>query len=156
FREFARKPFGELLYAAVREPALLVWLDASANRKGHPNENLGRELMERFTLGIGHYTEMDVKESARTLTGWTANEGKFEEVPIRHDDGEKILFGRPGKWKGADLVKMLLEHPATADRLAFRICELFMGEGAIDSAAINELANGLRRRTLDIDWAVGT
>jgi hypothetical protein len=156
FRELARAPFGKLLNAAVREPALLTWLDAPSNRKGHPNENLGRELMELFTLGIGPYTEMDVKESARALTGWTVNEGKFDEVPVRHDDGQKIIFGRKGKWKGDDLVKMLLEHPATAHRLAFRICELFMGEGAIDSAAINELAEGLRQRNLDIDWGVGT
>ena len=71
FRRHARAPFGELLRAAVREPALLVWLDAQTNHKGKPNENLARELMELFTLGIGHYTEDDVKEAARALTGWT-------------------------------------------------------------------------------------
>src|SRR5438552_8304645 len=78
FRALSRKRFGELLNVAVREPAMLMWLDAPANRKGHPNENLGRELMELFTLGIGHYTETDVKEAARALTGWTiGEEGKF-------------------------------------------------------------------------------
>src|SRR5215470_4510173 len=70
FRAHARARFGELLNAAVRDPALLVWLDAPANRKGKPNENLARELMELFTLGVGHYTEADVKEAARALTGW--------------------------------------------------------------------------------------
>ena len=68
FRRLARKPFGELLEAVAHDPALLIWLDAPANRKGHPNENLARELMELFTLGIGHYGETDVKETARALT----------------------------------------------------------------------------------------
>jgi uncharacterized protein (DUF1800 family) len=157
FRELARAPFGKLLPVAVHDPALLLWLDAPANRKGHPNENLGRELMELFTLGIGHYTEQDVKEAARALTGWTVNdEGKFEEVPARHDDGEKAILGKKGKWKGDDLVRMLLEHPATAGRLAFRICELLLGERAFDAAAIHELAQGLLEHNLDIAWAVET
>ena len=156
-REHARSSFAKLLNVAVRDAALLIWLDAPANRKGHPNENLGRELMELFTLGIGHYSEKDVKEAARALTGWTVNDdGKFAEVAVKHDDGEKLLLGNAGKWKGDDLVKMLLEHPATADRLAFRICELFMGEGANDAAGVKELAEGLRQRNLDIGWAVET
>ncbi len=157
FRALSRQRFGELLNVAVRDAALLIWLDAPANRKGHPNENLGRELMELFTLGIGHYSEQDVKEAARALTGWSVNEdGKFDELPVRHDDGEKIILGKKGKWKGDDLVKMLLEHPATSHRLAFRVGELFMGEGAVDAAAIKELADGLRQRNLDIGWAVET
>ena len=75
FRKLGRGPFGELLGAVVRDPALLIWLDAPSNRKGHPNENLARELMELFTLGIGHYTEDDVKEAARALTGWRVDAG---------------------------------------------------------------------------------
>src|SRR5262249_8090330 len=66
-RAHAKAPFGKLLDAMVRDPALLAWLDAPANRKGHPNENLARELMELFTLGIGNYSEKDVKEAARAL-----------------------------------------------------------------------------------------
>src|SRR5262249_4099742 len=136
FREHARAPFAKLLEPSVRAPALLLWLDAQVNRKGHPNENLARELMELFTLGIGNYTEQDVKEAARALTGWTVAEDAFAEVPARHDDGEKTILNRKGKWKGGDLVKMLLEHPATANRLAFRICELFMGEGVVEATAV--------------------
>jgi uncharacterized protein (DUF1800 family) len=157
FRALARAPFGEVLNAAVRDPALLKWLDAPANLKGHPNENLGRELMELFTLGIGRYTETDVKEAARALTGWAVSEnGAFEETPARHDDGEKIVLGRKGTWKGEDLIKILLEHPATAERLSFRLCEFLMGEGSVDLAALTELADGLRRRNLDIGWGVET
>jgi uncharacterized protein (DUF1800 family) len=157
FRALGRKSFVELLNVAVRDAALLIWLDAPANRKGHPNENLGRELMELFTLGIGPYTEQDVKEAARALTGWTINdEGKFEEAPARHDDGEKTILGKKGKWKGDDLVRMLLGHPATAKRLAFRICELLIGEEAADAASVEELAEGLQQHDLNIGWAIET
>jgi uncharacterized protein (DUF1800 family) len=156
FREFGRGPFRELLWRVVKDPALLVYLDAPANRKGQPNENLARELMELFTLGIGHYTETDVKEAARTLTGWGVAKDAFRNDPGQHDGGEKTILGRTGRWTGDDLVKMLLDHPATADRLAARLCEHFMGEGAVGAPAVGALADGLRERNLDIGWAVGT
>jgi uncharacterized protein (DUF1800 family) len=155
-RRFARKPFGELLGAMARDPALLVWLDAPANRKGHPNENLARELMELFTLGIGHYTEPDIKETARALTGWTVTDAEFRDVATRHDDGEKTILGKKGRWTGGDLVRILLEQPATSHRLAWRLCETFMGEGAVGSAEIDALAVGLREHNLDIGWGVET
>src|SRR5436190_73747 len=91
FRQLGRGPFGELLKAVVHDPALLIWLDAPANRKGQPNENLGRELMELFTLGVGHYTETDVKEAARALTGWKVALGAFRAWAPDHDDGEKTI-----------------------------------------------------------------
>ncbi len=106
FRRHARAPFGELLRASVREPALLVWLDAQDNHKGRPNENLARELMELFTLGIRHYTEADVKEAARALTGWTVETDSFREDPAQHDDGEKVILGKRGRWTGTDLVSL--------------------------------------------------
>src|SRR5207237_1155592 len=104
FRELARAPFGQLLDRVMHDPALLLWLDAPANRKEHPNENLGRELMELFTLGIGHYTETDVKEAARALTGWTVVGSEFREDAVQHDLGEKIILGKQGAWNGADLI----------------------------------------------------
>jgi hypothetical protein len=156
FRALGRKPFGELLTALVRDPALLIWLDAPANCKEHPNENLGRELMELFTLGIGPYTETDVKEAARALTGWTVTDGEFRAVEKRHDNGEKTILGRKGAWKGDDLLAILLEHPATARRLAVRLCEQFFGEGAIDKAGIDALADGLHHNGQHIGWAVET
>jgi uncharacterized protein (DUF1800 family) len=155
FRKLARAPFGKLLGAAVREPALLTYLDAPSNRKGAPNENLARELMELFTLGVGHYSEKDVKEAARALTGWTLAEGKFQEDDLKHDPGEKVILGRRGKWKGADLLRLLLEQPATSERLAFRLCEQFLGESATESAR-KELAEGLRKHDLDVGRAVET
>lgn len=154
FRTLGRKPFAELLSAVVRDPAVLIWLDATANRKEHPNENLGRELMELFTLGIGNYSEDEVKDAARALTGWTVEDGEFRDVPARHDGGEKTILGKKGAWKSEDLLKMLLEHPATARRLAVRLGEQFFGEGALDKAGLDALAELLCRNKLDIDKAV--
>jgi uncharacterized protein (DUF1800 family) len=157
FRRLARAPFGELFRAAVHDPALLVWLDAPANRKGKPNENLARELMELFTLGIGHYTETDVKEAARALTGWTVTEeGAFAENTAAHDAGEKTILGRKGRWKGDGLVRLVLGHPATAHRLAWRLCETFLGEKALSGADLDGLAEGLRAHELDVGWGVET
>jgi uncharacterized protein (DUF1800 family) len=156
FRAFGRKPFAELLTAVVRDPALLIWLDAPANRKEHPNENLGRELMELFTLGVGNYGENDVKDAARALTGWTVEDGEFQEIAGRHDDGEKTILGKKGAWKGEDLLKILLEHPATARRLAVRLGEQFFGEGALDKTGLDALADLLRRNNLRIGRAVET
>jgi uncharacterized protein (DUF1800 family) len=156
FRKFALAPFGELLGAAVRDPALLVWLDAPANRKGHPNENLARELMELFTLGIGHYSEDDVKEAARALTGWTVRDGAFFEYSEGHDADQKVILGETKRWDGSALLLRLLKHTATAHRLATRICELLMGEASLDVHAIDSLANGLTEHGLDIGWGVAT
>lgn len=154
-RRLARAPFGETLHAMIRDRALLVWLDADANRKGRPNENLARELLELFTLGIGHYEESDVHEAARSLTGWMAADGGTTD-PEQHHAGEKTIFGRTGNWDAADLIKILLEHPATASRLAWRICDHFMGEGVVGAKEVNALAIGLRQHDLDVGWAVAT
>jgi uncharacterized protein (DUF1800 family) len=156
FRKHARARFADLLNFAVRGPALLAYLDAPANRKGHPNENLARELMELFTLGIGHYTETDVKEAARCLTGWTVEDEKFAENPARLDDGEKTVLGKFGNWTGTDLVNQLVKHPATAERLAGKLVKTFFGEGACPAEAQKELAAGLRDHDLDAGWTVGT
>jgi len=156
FRTLGRRPFGELLTAVVRDPAVLLWLDAPANRKEHPNENLGRELMELFTLGIGNYSEDDVKDAARALTGWTVEDGEFRDVPARHDGGDKTVLGKKGAWKGGDLLRILLESPATARRLAVRLGEQFFGEGVLDKAGLDALAELLCRNKLDIGKAVAT
>jgi hypothetical protein len=156
FRRLARAPFGDLLGEVVRDPALLIYLDAPANRKEHPNENLARELMELFTLGVGNYTEKDVKEAARALTGWALTGGKFRQEQHLHDPGEKTILGRRGRWAGGDLVRILLDQPATEQRLAARLCSLFFGEGVVGAAPVRALVAGLRERRLDVGWAVAT
>lgn len=156
FRQHARGPFGELLVAVVKHPAMLSWLDADSNRKGHPNENLARELMELFTLGIGNYSEGDVKAAARALTGWTIVAGQFGFREQRHDEGDKTILGHTGPWTGDQLLEMLLNDPATPRRLAWRICQALMGEGVVDDEALSQLADGLRAHDLDIAWAAET
>jgi hypothetical protein len=156
FRAHGRGPFGRLLHAVLRDPAVLVWLDAPANRKEHPNENLARELMELFTLGIGPYTETDVKEAARALTGWSVEDGEFRELARHHDDGDMTILGRKAPWKGSDLLDHLLAQPATAERLADRVCGLLLGEGAVPAESVKVLAAGLRAHELDVGWAVET
>jgi len=155
-RAHSRAPFGGLLRAMLRDPALLVWLDAPDNTKGHPNENLGRELLELFTLGVGPYSEDDVKECSRALTGWklVGDEARF--VPSRHDAGTKTILGRTAPFDTEALASWLLQHPATSRRLAWRLCHEFLGEGAVPPGAIDALAEGLRAHDLDIGWGVAT
>ncbi|NOX55571.1 MAG: DUF1800 domain-containing protein [Planctomycetes bacterium] len=155
-RTHALSPFGVLLRDIVHDPALLEWLDASSNRAGQPNENLARELMELFTLGIGNYSEDDVKEAARALTGWMVRQNKFRNLESLHDEGEKTILSRTGNFDGDDLVDILLAHSATAKRLAWRICSMFFGEATAGGEAIEALAAGLTERKLDIGWAVET
>ncbi len=155
-REHAFGKFGTLLNAVVRDPALLAYLDAPTNRKGHANENLAREVMELFTVGVGNYTEADVKEAARALTGWSVDDGKFVEQPERHDTGEKTVLGTKGKLDGTQLVTLLLKQPATADRIVKKLARQFFGDSGVSADAAKQLAAGLRERDLDIAWAVGT
>jgi uncharacterized protein (DUF1800 family) len=156
FRKHGKGRFADLLNASVREPALLEWLDATSNRKGHPNENLARELMELFTLGVGHYSEAEVKDAARALTGWVLRGGKFTEVAAYHDAGPKTILGRTGPWKGSDLIRILLAHPATAERLVWRLCDVFFGEKALTALARKSLVRACIDRDLDIGWAIQT
>ncbi|HZW34853.1 MAG TPA: DUF1800 domain-containing protein [Isosphaeraceae bacterium] len=156
FRRHARGPFGDLLRAMLSDPALLAWLDASSNRKGKPNENLAREMMELFTLGIGHYTERDVKEAARALTGRTVQQGRYTFRPDWHDDEAKTILGRTGRLDGDTLADRLLEHPATAHRLAWRLCQAFLGENGADESAVAELAGQLHSDSLHIGRGVET
>lgn len=155
-RRHATAPFGETLNAMLRDPALLNWLDAPANKKSQPNENLARELMELFTLGIGNYSEDAVKQAARALTGWTVKDAKQAFDEKEHDAGKKKILDKSGTWTAIDLSAMLLEHPATSRRLAWRICGLLMGEDVASEEAIESLAAGLREHDLSIGWAVET
>jgi uncharacterized protein (DUF1800 family) len=153
-RKHSRSPFGVLLHAMLQDPALLFWLDAPASRKGQPNENLARELMELFTLGVGSFTENDVKEAARALTGWNVRDGRFEERATIHDAGEKTILHQTGTWNGADVADILLKQPATAERLAWRLTSEFFGENVVSDEAMAELVSHLRSTELDIAEAV--
>lgn len=128
-RRLGRGDFRELARAMVRDPALLVWLDGQRNRKGKPNENLARELMELFTLGVGNYSERDVQEAARALTGWRVDRaaGTAEPMPRWHDDGAKTVLGVTGALDDRGLVDVLTGRPESA---RFVVTRLWRRHGA--------------------------
>ncbi|MFN3198995.1 MAG: DUF1800 family protein [Bradymonadia bacterium] len=148
-RRHALGSFRDLLRAMVRDPAMLIYLDNTANRRRAPNENLARELMELFTLGEGHYTEADVKTAARCLTGWGVDRTEGFSIKQRaHDGRTKTLFGRTGPLDGDDLVDVLLEHPRTAVHIAERMWIHFAG--APHRPTIEKMAQAFRRSDYQI------
>ena len=151
FRRFARAPFGKLLEQVIINQAMLVWLDGSNNRRGYPNENLARELLELFTLGIGNYTEMDVKETARALTGWAVEDEVVRFVESEHDQGYKSILARVGKFDAIQLAPFLARQPATARRIAWRICDHFLGENQGNTRQIDALSQFLISTDFDIN-----
>ncbi len=126
-REHALGSYAKLLRSMTADPAMLQYLDNQVNRKGNPNENFARELMELFSLGEGNYTEQDVKEAARALTGRQERKGAYFFDKKSHDDTEKTILGERGKFDGDDLVDILLKQPACARWVARRIIEHFEG-----------------------------
>ena len=155
-RKHARAPFREMVSAMVQDRAMLIWLDGNYNRKGHANENLARELMELFTLGEGEYSEHDVREAARALTGWTVRNGKVTFEPDQHDSDSKQILGNTGNFDADGLVQLVMNHPAVAHRVAWRICDHFFGRDQAPDAAVESLAKILRESNLDIGSAIAT
>ncbi len=125
FREHGLGRFGDLLSRVARDPAMLSYLDGASNRKARPNENFAREVMELFTTGLGPYTEKDVQEGARAFTGWQVKDGAFAFSPGDHDDGSKTFLGRTGHLDGSDVLRILAEHPAAAERLCRKLFAFF-------------------------------
>ena len=116
-RRHALGSLRDLLHAVAKDPAMLVYLDTARSRRGQPNENFAREVMELFTLGEGRYSERDVKEAARAFTGWSIEPetGAFLFRPGMHDGGEKTVLERTGNWRGEDILDILLARPETAE-----------------------------------------
>ena len=126
-REMALGSFRDMVLEMSRDPAMLIWLDNALNVKGAPNENFARELMELFTLGIGHYSERDVQEVARAFTGWTLDGRSFRFDPSKHDDGEKTVLGRSGRLDGKDVVDHICSLPRTPRFIAWKLWSFFVG-----------------------------
>jgi uncharacterized protein (DUF1800 family) len=137
-RSHALGRFGELLHAIGRDPAMLVWLDSNSNIKEHPNENYARELMELFSLGVGNYSETDVREAARAFTGWHTSGGNFRFNAAAHDDSTKTFLGQTGNWNGDDVVRIILNRPACARFLVGKLYRFLISETADPSDALLE------------------
>ena len=128
FERHATGNFGELLVAVARDPGMLYYLDAGVNVKGAANENFAREVMELFTMGVGNYTEQDVREAARAFTGWNFLNLDFVVNADQHDDGSKTFLGRTGNFDGVDVLRIILEQPVTAEHIASKIYRFFVRE----------------------------
>ena len=146
FRQHATGNWLQLLTAVATDPAMLVWLDQAQSRKEHPNENFAREVMELFTLGEGHYTEKDVTEGARALTGWgyDIRDEEFVERPRMRDDGIKTFLGRTGDLTGDDVLQQIVAQPQAARFISAKLWNFFAGEPPSDELT-TALADRLRR-----------
>jgi hypothetical protein len=148
-RNGALGSFRELLTAVSKDSAMLVFLDAAQNVKGAPNENFGREVMELFTMGVGQYSEHDIREAARAFTGWTNDDLAFRFDSAKHDAGEKSFLGRTGAFDGDDILRIILEHDQTAAYVASKIWRFFA------STAISpDLARDLGALLRDCDYEI--
>jgi uncharacterized protein (DUF1800 family) len=145
--------FPDLLNGIVGDGAMLVWLDGAGSKKEKPNENFGREFLELFTLGVGHYTEPDIREAARAFTGWGVEDGFREE---RHDGGRKTFLKQAGPWKAADVVRITLEQPACAEFLGRKLYRFFVSEAEEPGPdLLRPLAEELRGHGYDVGHVVG-
>jgi len=130
FRRLATGNWLELLVETARDPAMLIWLDQAQSRKEHPNENFAREVMELFALGEGHYTEKDITEAARALTGWSLDRQAqdFIERPFIHDNGVKTVLGRTGNLDGQAVLEQIVAQPQAALFITAKLWNFFAGE----------------------------
>jgi uncharacterized protein (DUF1800 family) len=128
FERHATGNFGELAVAVAQDPAMLYYLDAGVNVKGAANENFAREVMELFTMGVGNYTEQDVREGARAFTGWNFENLDFVVNAVHHDNEPKTFLGRTGNFDGVDVLKIILEQPVTAEYIGSKIYRFFVRE----------------------------
>ena len=145
FRDYGMGNFQELLVELSRDPAMIYWLDNNESHKDSPNENWGRELLELFSMGVGNYTEQDVRECARAFTGWTVTyklpklpyggfPWEYEYRPEDHDDGEKTFLGSKGRFNGEDIIRIIVRQPATARFIARHLYNFFVADEAQVSA----------------------
>lgn len=142
--------FKTLLVEVSKSPAMLQYLNNQQNRKGKPNENFARELMELFTLGRGNYAEQDIKESARSFTGWMYDkDGSFIFRPNLHDAQPKTFFGKTGNFDGENIIDIILEKPETATFISRKIYKFFVNDTP-NEAHVKDLADAFFKSGYDI------
>jgi uncharacterized protein (DUF1800 family) len=132
FRRNASGRLRDLLVGILKDPAMLVYLDNGENVKQHPNENFGRELLELFTMGVGNYTERDVREAARAFTGWTNDVLEFKFDADQHDFSQKAFLGRTGALNGEDIIDTILDQAVTGEFVAAKLYRYFVREEITD------------------------
>jgi hypothetical protein len=171
FRQMGMGNYRALLVELAKNPSMIFWLDNNENHGYAVNENWGRELLELFSLGVGNYTEKDVREASRAFTGWTFETKiprlpygrfpwKFQYRPEDHDDGEKEFLGHRGRFNGEDIINIIVEQPACARFVARHLYNFFVAdepqvpawsiEAPRDPKAIETLATTFRESKYDI------
>lgn len=142
-RKQALGNFADLFRAMARDVAMLIWLDGNANRKRHPNENFAREVMELFALGVGNYSETDIKEAARAFTGWHVRKDEFWFNRIQHDKGVKKVLGQSGNFTGDDILEICLAQKSCARFVASKLAGAFVKPNP-ESELLEALAERIR------------
>jgi hypothetical protein len=177
FREQGLGNYRDLLMAVAKNPAMIYWLDQNENRARSINENWGRELLELFSMGVGNYTEDDVRDAARAFTGWTIashipripyqrNDWTFEYRPGDHDDGEKTFLGHTGQFNGEEIIDIIVQQPACHRFIARHLYSFFVADEVQvpawqitppkDSQAIDILAAALSDSGLEMKAVMRT
>lgn len=149
FRQFAFGNFKELTKQVTTDPAMLIYLDNTKNKKEDPNENYARELMELFTLGIGNYTEGDIAEAAKALTGWQVEGLTSHLDEDRFDDSNKTFMGESGNFNHLDIIDIIFTKPAVAKYLCTKLYKEFV-YFEIDDNIVNQLATILEENNFEI------
>jgi uncharacterized protein (DUF1800 family) len=153
FRELGHGNFRDLAQAMIKDPAMLNYLDNNRSGRQQPNENLARELMELFVLGEGNYSETTVREVARALTGNSYSPLRNMEFTFNHwdhDPDQKTIFGQRGRFKGVDVVNILLKQDATAEFIAKRFWSVYISEFNVDPDELKQVAQHFRGSDYDI------
>ena len=149
FHDMGMGSFRNLMVAVAQDPAMLSFLDAGVNVKGAPNENFAREIMELFTMGVGNYTETDIREGARAFTGWNYLGTDFVINEDLHDDGRKTFLGRDGNFTGVDVIDIIMEQPVTAEHIAGKLYRFYVRDD-LEPALQKALGNVLRDANYNI------
>lgn len=155
FHEMGTDSFRGLMLAVAQDPAMLSFLDASVNVKGAPNENFAREIMELFTMGVGNYSEEDIREAARAFTGWNYSGVEFQINEDLHDAGEKSFLGHRGNFDGVDIIDLIMEQPVTAEYISGKIYRFYVRQD-LSPALQAELGDVFREADYDISTLLET
>ena len=153
-RSNALKKFGPMVQGISKDPAMLTYLDSKVNRKTRPNENYARELMELFCLGLGNYTEDDIKQLARTFTGWEIRNDRFRFNKYQHDYGTKKFLGSSGEFNGEEAVEIVLKQKSSTEFIARKLINFFVTDYPVSDALVSPLAATLRESEFDIGVGV--
>ncbi|WP_193213491.1 DUF1800 domain-containing protein [Luteolibacter marinus] len=152
FRRHATGSFKELTHEIVKDPAMMLYLDTQTSKKGKPNENFAREVMELFTLGEGNYTEQDIQEAARAFTGYQINRatGKVTVNRRQWDEGKKTIFGTTARFDGPQVIDLLFEQSAASRLIPAKLWEFFVEENPPEEG-IEALAASFRKANFEVE-----